>query len=136
MKTARDIMRHQKLTVEAHDSVKLASDRMKEHDAGVIVVVEEGKVNGILTDRDIVIRCVAEGKDVQTTKVEDIMTSPVVHCMEDDTLVGIVKKINDTHVHRLPVLNHEMELCGLVSIRNVCAADAELGGEAVAMIRA
>lgn len=136
MKTVKEIMRHQTFTLSPHDTIMFTSERMKEHDVGVIVVAKEEKIVGIITDRDIVVRCIAKGKDPHSTKVEDIMTTPVVHCMEDDTLEGIVKKFNDAHVHRLPVLNHEMELCGIVSVRNLCAADFEKGGEVVSRIRA
>lgn len=135
MKTVKEIMRHQTMTLAPTDTVTFAAERMKEHDIGVFVVASEGEIAGIITDRDIVIRCIARGLDPYATRVEDIMTTTVVHCMEDDTLDGIAKKLADEHVHRLPVLNHHMELIGLISIRNVCKADSEKGGEAVAKIR-
>ena len=68
--------------------------------------------------------------------IEEVMSSPVIHCMEDDTIDNIAKKLTDAHVHRLPVMTHEMKVCGLISVRNLCAADHEKGGDVVSNIRA
>lgn len=131
----KDVMRHQTFTLSRDMSVFHAAERMREHDVGVIVVALNEAIVGILTDRDIVIRCIAKGKDPRSTKVEEIMSSPVVHCMEDDTMDNIAKKLSDAHVHRLPVLNHSMKFCGLISVRNLCSADNAKGGAVVSKIR-
>ncbi len=135
MTTVKEIMRHQTITLAPTDTITFAAERMKEHDIGVFVVAFEGEIAGIITDRDIVVRCIARGLDPYATRVEDIMTTTVVHCMEDDSVDGVAKKLADEHVHRLPVLNHHMELIGLVSIRNLCKVDCEAGGKAVSKIR-
>ncbi|MBY0500509.1 MAG: CBS domain-containing protein [Alphaproteobacteria bacterium] len=135
MSKAKDIMRHQTFTLSPEDTVFQAAEKMKDKDVGIIVVGKEHEVMGILTDRDIVVRCVAKGKDPHETKVVDIMSSAVVHCMEDDSMENIAKKMIDEHIHRLPVLDQHMKLCGLVSVRNLCAKNHEKGGDVVSKIR-
>lgn len=135
MTQVKDVMRHQTFTISPKITAFHAAETMKEHNVGVLIVALAEAIVGILTDRDIVIRCIAKGKDPRSTRVEEIMSSPVVHCMEDDTMDNIAKKLCDTHVHRLPVLNHTMKLCGLISVRNLCVVDKEKGGEVVSKIR-
>lgn len=134
MTSAKEIMHHQKWILSPQETVSIAAEKMKEHNAGVIVVIEENKLVGILTDRDIVIRCLAMGRDPKNTHIEKIMSSPVVHCMEDDTIENVTKKMSNAQVHRLPVMNHHMQLCGLISVNNICAVNSEKGGEAVSQL--
>ena len=135
MTTVKEIMKHHSFTLSPFDTVMFAAEYMKDHEVGLLVVAEEGEIIGIITDRDIVIRCIAKHKDPHVTKVKEIMTLPVIHCMEDDRLDSLIKKLKDVRVQRLPVLNHKMELIGIVSLKNLCAADFEKGGEVVSKMR-
>jgi CBS domain-containing protein len=134
MTSAKEIMHHQKWILSPQETVAIAAEKMKEHNAGVIVVAEDDKLMGILTDRDIVIRCLAVGRDPKSTRVEKIMSSPVIHCMEDDPIENITKKMSNAQVHRLPVMDRHMKLCGLISLNNICAVNSEKGGEAVSQL--
>ena len=134
MTEAKDIMRHQKFTLSPQESLIQAAEKMKEHEVGVIVVAESDKIVGIITDRDIVIRCLAKGKDPKSTRVEEAMSSPVVHCIENDSTDNIAKRMAAERLHRLPVLDHHLKLCGLVSVGNLCVVDNAKGGEVIAKI--
>jgi len=107
---------------------------MKEHKVGVIVVAEKDKIVGIITDRDIVVRCLAKGKDPKSMRVEEAMSSPVVHCIENDSMDGIARRMAAERLHRLPVLDHHLKLCGLVTVCNLCVVDNAKGGEVIAKI--
>jgi CBS domain-containing protein len=135
MTQVKDIMRHEKFILTPTDTLVRAAEKMKEHEVGVILVEEGDKIVGIITDRDIVVRCLAKGKDPKTTKVKDAMSSPVVHCIEDDTADGIARRMAAEHVCRLPVLDHHMKLKGLVSVRDLCVLDNAKGGEVIAKMR-
>ncbi len=135
MTQVKEIMRHDKFVLAPTDTLSRAAEKMKEHEVGVIMVEEEDKIMGIITDRDIVVRCLAQGKDPKTTKVKEAMSSPVVHCIEDDSTEGIAKRMVAEHVCRLPVLDHHLKLRGLVSVRDLCASDNAKGGEVVAKVR-
>jgi len=135
MTQVKEIMKHEKLVLSPSDSLTDAATKMKEHAVGVIMVTEEDKIVGIITDRDIVVRCLAKGGDPKTTKVVEAMSSPVVHCIEDDSIEEIARRMKSEHVCRLPVLDHHMKLRGLVSVRDLCAVDNAKGGEVIANIR-
>ena len=135
MTQVKEIMRHDKFVLSPADTLILAAEEMKEHDVGVIIVTEEDKIVGIITDRDIVIRCFAKGRDPKTTKVIEAMSSPVVHCIEDDSTEEIARRMASEHVSRLPVLDHHMKLRGLVSVRDLCKFDHAKGGEVIAKMR-
>ena len=134
MTTAKEIMHHQKLILSPQETISIAAAKMKEHNVGIIVVAEENKFLGVITDRDIVIRCLALGKDPKSTRIENVMTSPIVHCMEDDSIENVTKKMSNAHVHRLPVMDHHMKLCGFISVNNICTVNSAKGGEAVSQL--
>lgn len=134
MTTAKEIMHHQQWILSPQETIIIAALKMKEHNVGVIVVAEESTLVGILTDRDIVTRCLALGKDPKITRIQNVMTFPVVHCMEDDSIESIVKKMSNAHVHRLPVLDRQMKLSGFISVNNICAVDSAKGAETISQL--
>lgn len=135
MTQVKEIMRHEKYVLSPADTLIQAAEKMKEHDVGVIIVIEEDKLVGIITDRDIIIRCLAKGRDPKTTKVIEAMSTPVVHCIEDDSTEEIARRMAAERVSRLPVLDHHMKLRGLVSVRDLCVFDHAKGGEVIAKMR-
>jgi CBS domain-containing protein len=98
-----------------------ASRQMARHDIGFLPVVRDAQLVGVVTDRDIVVRCIAEGKDPEATTAEDIMTMEVVCCFRDDLGEHVMQVMLDHGVRRLAVIDHEHRLVGLVSA-------ADLGG--------
>ncbi|OJW53973.1 MAG: hypothetical protein BGO67_07865 [Alphaproteobacteria bacterium 41-28] len=135
MTQVKDIMRHENYVLSPSDSLTHAAAKMKEHAAGVVMVAEGDKIVGIITDRDIVVRCLAKGGDPKTTKVREAMSSPVIHCIEDDSMEEIARRMAAEQVCRLPVLDHHMKLRGLVSVRDLCGVDNARGGEVISKIR-
>ena len=115
-------------------SIRDAAKMMAELDAGVLPVGENDKLVGMITDRDIAIRAVAAGKP-PTTKVRDVMSSEVKYCFEDDDLDDVAENMADIKVRRLPVLNREKRLVGIVSLGDIALFDgAGSAGSALCVI--
>jgi CBS domain-containing protein len=120
----RDVMTPNPKTVTERDSVRDAARIMKEQDAGVVPVVDGKKVIGMITDRDIVVRLIAEGKNPLDATVKDAMTRSVRKVKEDATINEVVTLMSSSEVRRLPVVNNRDEIVGIVSIGDLAA-----GGE-------
>jgi len=106
-------------TVEAKASVTEAVEIMSEHAVGAVAVVENGKLLGIFTERDVMLSVVLRHRHPNNTRVGEVMTSPVEtitdESHEEDALVHMVER----HVRHLPIVNAKGELTGMLSIRNL-----------------
>jgi CBS domain-containing protein len=87
----------------------------------------------MLTDRDIAIRSVAEGRDPRADRVKDVMTPGIVYCFDDQDVVEVAELMRDKQVRRLPVLNRDKQLVGIVSLGDLAveAGDDALAGHAL-----
>jgi CBS domain-containing protein len=90
-----------------------AAKKMRDRDIGSVLVGSEDKLVGIVTDRDIVIRSLAQNG---SQKVQDVMTPKVLYCFEDDTIESVSENFAKNQVHRLPVLDRNKRLVGVVSL--------------------
>lgn len=93
-----------------------AARMMAELDVGAIPVAENDRLIGMLTDRDIAVRAVAAGKNPATCKVAECMTSDVKYVFDDETTDDLARNMSTLQVRRLPVLNREKRLVGIVSL--------------------
>src|SRR4051812_8683537 len=100
----RDVMTPNPATCEPEDSVQDAAKAMKDGDFGAVVVCENAEVRGILTDRDIVVRTVAEGEDPSSTKVREAYTTDPTTLSPDESIDDAVAAMRDADVRRLPVI--------------------------------
>ena len=117
------------------DTLQQAATKMAELDAGVLPVGANDKLVGMLTDRDIAVRAVARGKGPQTA-VRDVMSEEVKYCFEDEDLATVTANMGDIRVRRLPVLNREKRLVGIVSLGDIVntGRNARQAGQALAGI--
>lgn len=121
---ARDVMTADPACCSPSDSVKDAATLMVDNDCGEIPVVDEtGALVGVVTDRDIACRCVAEGKSADT-RVEDVMSQSPVTVTADTSVDDCCKKMEDNQVRRLPVVDDGGKCCGIVSQADI-AQNAE-----------
>jgi CBS domain-containing protein len=104
---------------------------MAEIDAGSMPVGENDKLVGMITDRDIAIRGVAEGKGPDTPVREVMSTEQVLYCFEDDEIEKVAKNMADEQVRRLPVVNKDKRLVGIVSLGNIAQREAKAANKAV-----
>ncbi len=86
---------------------------------GATVVLDDGLVVGILTERDVMLRVVAACKDAETTLVREVMTSPVETAKVDTHAISALELMVSRHFRHLPVMNEENQLAGLISMRNI-----------------
>jgi CBS domain-containing protein len=105
-----------------NQSIRDAGYMMAQIDAGVLPVGENDRLVGMITDRDIAIRAVAAGKGPDTP-ISEIMSREVKYCFEDDDLGDVAQTMADLKVRRLPVLNHDKRLVGIVSLGDVALTD-------------
>jgi CBS domain-containing protein len=113
-------------------TIREVAQVMDEIDAGVLPVGENDRLIGMITDRDIAVRAVAQGKGPDTP-VRDIMSKEVKYCFEDEDLEHVAKNMGDIQVRRLPVVNREKRLVGIVSLGDVAQnEDLETTGDATA----
>ncbi len=113
-------------TAGSEETVSAAAARMKEHNLGTLVVLDEnGKPSGILTDRDIVIRCIAEGSDPKVIVVGDVMTAPVRSVTESAPIEDALAMMESTGARRLVVTDSEGRLAGLLAVDDVIQLLAE-----------
>lgn len=113
-----DVMTAQVVTATPETSVRKVAKMMGEIDSGAMPVVEEDRVIGMVTDRDLVLRVVAEGGDLETP-VRDVMSGDVQSCTTEDTLADATAKMGAHQVRRLVVLNDAGRLAGILSLGDV-----------------
>jgi CBS domain-containing protein len=105
-----------------------AAARMKELDVGSLPVCENDRLTGILTDRDIILRSVAEGHDPTSHHVRDVMTRELYCAFDDQDVDDLTKIMKVQQIRRVPVLNREKRLVGIVSLGDIAVQTAN--GEA------
>lgn len=111
--------------------------RMKELDIGSIPVGENDRLVGMVTDRDIACRAVANGKDIARLSAGDVMTKGIVYCTEGEDLDDALRIMEERKIRRLPVINDKKRLVGMLSLGDVShAASPALTGEVTAAVSA
>ena len=114
----RDAMTRDAKLTSPDDTIRHAAQMMKECDCGVLPVAEGDRLVGMITDRDIAVRGVAEGKGPDA-KVREAMTQEVMYCFEDEEAQQAAQNMADIQVRRLPVLNRDKRLVGIVSLSDL-----------------
>ena len=138
----RDIMTRELVVATRYTTVVEVAHMMKQEDVGVIPVVEydapagngrsedstrnyqdrnyaRGRLIGLITDRDIVVRCVAENKDCASVRSEDIMSVDIHTAKPNDRVVDVIRKMGDKQVRRIPVVNDNNYLVGMIAMADV-----------------
>jgi CBS domain-containing protein len=114
----REIMTSAVTTAASGTSLRDVAVMMREGDMGAVPVVEDGKLVGIVTDRDIVVRAVAEGKDA-STPVAGAMTRDIFSVGPDDFVFEAIRLMGDKQVRRIPVVTESGELAGIISMADI-----------------
>ena len=103
-------------TLAPSDTVVMAAQAMDELDIGVIPVCEGDHLIGVVTDRDIVVRGIAQGRPVENIALNDVMSADVRSCYEDQSVDEVLEQMRDAQIRRIPVLDHDEHLVGMVSL--------------------
>jgi len=115
--------------VSPDSSLTELASKMKTLDVGFLAICENDRLAGTVTDRDIVIRGLAGGRDVNTAKARDIMTHEIFWSYEDDDVKDVAKKMRDKEVRRMLILNQEKRLVGVVSIGDIAKVEEKESGK-------
>jgi CBS domain-containing protein len=124
----RDVMTLNPATVSDKDSIRDVARIMKDEDTGVVPVCDSGKkIIGLVTDRDIVVRLIADGKDPMNARVTDVMTKSIRKVQENATIDDVLTLMSNSEIRRVPVVNRNDELVGIVSIGDISIETKERG---------
>lgn len=129
----RDIMSRDVEIASPDMSIVEAAAKMRDRDTGFLPVGDNDRLVGTITDRDITVRVTAAGKDPNGAKVRDAMSEHAAWCFDDQDTKEAAKLMGDKQIHRLPVVNRDKRLVGIISIGDLARAheDEETLGESI-----
>jgi CBS domain-containing protein len=127
----KDAMTPTMTTVPPNATIQECAQKMKELDVGILPVSAEEKIVGLVTDRDVCCRAIGNSLDPKTTMVRDIMTKGVTLCFSDQDLGAAAHLMEEKHVRRLPVINRDSTIAGILSIDDLAHYSHNLAGEVI-----
>ena len=125
MKVSR-VMTPDAICTRPEATLQEAAEQMKTLDIGSLPVCDKDQLVGMVTDRDITVRCVADGEDPRTNPVGGIMTQEVYYCYEDNDVTDAAELMREKQVRRLPVLNHDKRLVGIVTLGDLALEESNI----------
>ena len=132
----QQIMSQNVQCIEPTTPISKDAEKMRELDIGFLAICDNDQLVGTVTDRDITIRSVAQGRDPRLAPIEEIMTPSVFYCYEDDDVEHVAKHMQEKEVRRMLILTRQKRLAGVVSIGDIAKAAGEekLAGETLGEI--
>lgn len=135
MPQVSDLMTRGASTLAPGDTLVKAARLMAEQDIGAVPICADGTLLGIVTDRDIAVRGVAEERPLHITRLEDVMSPDPHTCLETDDLDLVVERMKEQQIRRLPVLDAQGQLAGMLSLGDVALQErGAVVGQALATI--
>jgi len=125
----KEIMTEKLVSIMPNATLSEAARKMRDLNLGSLPVMESGKLLGMITDRDICCRGVADGFDPARAEVREIMTPDVEFCFSDDSVTHAARQMEKRHVRRLAVLNHDKTIAGFLSVDDLAHYSRQLAGE-------
>ncbi len=130
----RDVMTSHVSVVKPDTPVSEIAMRMRDEDIGSVPVTDGDKLIGMVTDRDIVTRGLAQSADMSRVQAKDVMSPKILYCMEDETISEVLENMGEEQIRRLPVVNRDKRLVGVVSLGDLSKAEKQRAGDALAGI--
>jgi CBS domain-containing protein len=127
----QEIMHREVRRTNPDMSLEDAARKMRDMDIGCLPVCENEELIGVITDRDIICRVVAETRDPATITVRDVMSKDVAFCFEDQSAMDAAQLMREKHVRRLPVFDHDNHMVGMLTLSDLSVNAPELSGEVV-----
>ncbi len=126
-----DVMTPDVVLASPGDTLQQAAAMMTDIDAGSLPVGENDRLVGMLTDRDITVRAVAKGKAPDRTTVREVMSPEINYIFEDESIEEAARVMSELQVRRLPVLNRDKRLVGIVSLGDLALTREDTAGDAL-----
>lgn len=117
----KDVMSKNVETVTPETPIHEVAKKMLQRDCGSIIVVKDDRLVGMITDRDLAIRCVAKEHDPVSTTVGSIISPEILYCFETDKADDVARNMSENKIRRLPVLSAEKRLVGIVSLGDLAS---------------
>ncbi|HVT34563.1 MAG TPA: CBS domain-containing protein [Nevskiaceae bacterium] len=114
-----EVMARNPRTIRCGELVQKAAELLAQEDIGGLPVQKDDRLLGMITDRDIVVRVVAGHRKPEETPVEEVVSEGVKYCFEDDDAASVANNMDQLLVRRLPVVNRDKRLVGIVSIEDI-----------------
>jgi CBS domain-containing protein len=133
MKKISEVMTSEVQVVQPDDTLQDAAAIMAEQDVGALPVCDGSRLQGMITDRDIAVRAVANGRDADTA-VREVMSEDVIWCSEDDDTQEVLGRMGERQIRRIPVVDANRNLVGIVSLGDLAIEDEENVDEALRSI--
>ena len=131
----REVMSKKVNTIEPDTRLRAIAKAMKDKDIGAMPVAENDRLVGMVTDRDLVVRGMAERTDLSETTAREVMSDELLYCFDDQDTTEVLENMGKVKVRRLPVVDLEKSLVGMVSLGDLAGhAPAEKTNEALAGI--
>lgn len=128
----KEVMSRDVLTAAPQQTLREAAEMMQRIDSGFIPVAEDDRLVGVVTDRDIVINGIAQGASADTEISKVMSEGAVLYCFEDEEVAAVARNMGEYQVRRLPVVNSEKRLTGIVSLGDLsCDGDPSAAGVAL-----
>lgn len=124
MRTVAEVMTPDVEVVKREETLRDAARAMADLDVGSLPVCDGRKLVGMITDRDITVRAVAEGKSFDTP-VSEVMTDDVVWCNETDSVDDVLLRMGDAQIRRIPVIDEDRNLIGIVALGDLALEEEE-----------
>ena len=124
----KDVMHRGVTWVEPGTSIREIARMMRDGDFGSVPVGENDRLVGIVTDRDIICRGIADGADIGALSAGDVMSKPIIYCRTDDDLEHALRIMEKNKIRRLPVIDENKRLAGMLALGDI----SEMGGEEMA----
>lgn len=114
-----DVMTREVELIRPDATVQQAATAMAEYDVGALLIGTNESLDGILTDRDIILRAIVDGRDPAKLQVREIMSSTLFTCLMDDKVEDVFREMSERQVRRLPVLDSDGRLAGIVTLSDL-----------------
>jgi FOG: CBS domain len=112
-----EIMTREVEIIQPDDTLRLAAQKMRDRDIGFLPVCDGDSLMGVLSDRDIIIRTLAAGMDINVMLCRDLMTTPAIYCFDDQDVKDAAKLMGENQIRRLVILGRESEgVVGVISL--------------------
>jgi len=128
----QDVMTAEVSFVRPDTPILEIARKMRDGDIGATPVVEDERLIGMVTDRDVVVRIIAEGGDIRTKTARDAMSPGILYCFVDESVEAVLENMGDQQIRRLPVVDREKRLVGVVSLGDLAlSGKRKAAGEAL-----
>jgi CBS domain-containing protein len=121
----REVMTRDVEVINPNDTLRDAAEKMRSLNVGPLPVCDGQRILGMITDRDIVVRAIAVGKDPNSTQVSDVMSSGIEYCFDDDDTEGVLDRMRDKQIRRMIVVDRNKKLVGIIALGDLAGEVSE-----------